>query len=144
MKLLPCLLLVASCSLGLKKHSYGSGRHAAYEDKRLVSKSDTLMTYYYHKQNRFSCFQDGKWHGRIYTIQASNISYALMFFYDLDSTYDVTKIEAGDKYVIHKERTEIPSNIEYEIAYCYLNYPRYGLDGLFFTDTYLFASVRFP
>lgn len=143
MRILLCLLLVTSCSLGLRKNSYGSGRFSAYEDTRLVSKSDARMTYYYHKQNRFSCFPNGQWHGRIYTIEASRITYALMFFYDLDSTYDLTKVEAKKSYFILKERTAVPDNIKYKIAYCYLNYPRYGVDGLFFTDTYLFASVRF-
>jgi hypothetical protein len=137
------LLISSSCSLGLRRHNYGNNLVSAYGDRKLVYKHDDRMTYYYHKQNKFSCFPDGKWHGRIYTIHASDIFYALMFLYDLDSTYDYTKIETQNSYLILKKRKAIPENLKYEIAFCYLNYPEYGIDGLFFTNTFLYASVRF-
>ena len=137
------LLISTSCTLGLKRHAYGNNLVSAYSESRLISNDEENMTYYYHKQNKFSCFPDGKWHGRIYTIHAEDIDYALIFLYDLDSTYNYTKVEIQDAYVILKKRTDVPNNIQYDISYCYLNYPQYGLDGLFFSDTYLFASVRF-
>ena len=137
------ILISTSCTLGLKRDAKGINLVSSYRERTMVSNNEENMTYYYHKENKFSCFPDGKWHGRIYTIHASDITYALRFLYDLDSTYDLTKIEVQNFYMILKKRTAIPENIKYEIAFCYLNYPQYGLDGLFFTDTFLYASVRF-
>ena len=137
------ILISTSCALGLKRDAKGINLVSPYRESTLVSDNDMNMTYYYHKENKFSCFPDGKWHGRIYTIHAFDATYALRFLYDLESTYDLTKIEVQNFYMISKKRTAFPENIKYEIAFCYLNHPQYGLDGLFFTDTFLYASVRF-
>lgn len=137
------LLTLASCALGFNRGSPGGKKMSPYAKQKLVTKEDFSMVNYDRKSNRFSCFPNGKWNGRIYTFQADNIDRAIVFFYEMDSTYDVTKYDLGKRTVLTQTRTSTPDKIKYEISFCYLKYPQYGIDGLFFSDQFLFASVRF-